>query len=151
MTWRRGQAYSADLRERVLAAKGTARAVVARFGVSPSYVIKTRQRRDRTGETCALKARQTQVRRLAGHEEALRAELTRHIDATLGDLRDWLLTERGVQVGITALWRELARLGLTLKKVGACRRAGPASSGCGACRMAGSAGPPEPVTTRLYR
>ena len=116
MTWRRGQAYSDDLRQRVLAAEGTARAVSARFGVSPSYVIKARQRRDRTGETRALKARQTQVRRLAGHEEALRAEVARHIDATLAELRDWLRTERGVQVGITALWRELVRLGLTLKK-----------------------------------
>ena len=116
MAWRRGQAYSADLRERVLAAEGTARSVAARFGVSPSYVIKARQRRERTGETHALKARQTQVRRLAGHEEALRAEVVRHNDATLGELRDWLLTDRGVQVGITALWRELVRLGLTLKK-----------------------------------
>ena len=116
MTWRRGQAYSDDLRQRVLAAEGTARTVAARFGVSPSYVIKARQRRDRTGETGALKARQTQVRRLAGHEEALRAEIARRVDATLAELRDWLRTDRGVQVGTTALWRELVRLGLTLKK-----------------------------------
>jgi transposase len=116
MTWRRGRAYSDDLRERVLTAEGSARTVAARFGVSPSYVIKARQRRDRTGETRARKARQTQVRRLAGHEEALRAEVARRIDATLAELRGWLRTDRGVQVGITVLWRELVRLGLTLKK-----------------------------------
>ena len=116
MAWRRGQAYSADLRERVLAAEGSARLVAMRFGVSPSYVIKARQRRDRTGERHALKARQTQVRRLAGHEAALCAEVARRIDATLAELRDWLRSERGVQVGITALWRELGRLGLTRKK-----------------------------------
>ena len=28
----------------------------------------------------------------------------------------WLRAERGVQLGITALWREVKRLGLTLKK-----------------------------------
>ena len=44
MGWRRGQAYSEDLRSRVLAAEGSARAVAARFGVSVSYVVKARQR-----------------------------------------------------------------------------------------------------------
>jgi len=116
MAWQRGRAYSADLRERVLAAEGSARTVAARFGVSVSYVVKARQRRDRTGETAALKARQTQQRRLAGHEHALREEVARRLDATLAELRAWLQSERGVQVGITALWRELKRLGLTLKK-----------------------------------
>ena len=62
MAWQRGRAYSADLRERVLTAEGSARTVAARFRVSPSYVIKARQRRERTGETRALKARQAQVR-----------------------------------------------------------------------------------------
>lgn len=116
MVWQRGRAYSADLRERVLAAEGSSRIVAARFGVSISYVIKARQRRDRTGETRALKPRQTQVRRLAGHERALREKIAGKIDATLAELRAWLAAERGVQVGITALWREIKRLGLTLKK-----------------------------------
>lgn len=107
MVWQRGRAYSADLRERVLGAEGSARAVAARFSVSVSYVVKARQRRDRTGETGALKPRQVQVRRLAGHEQALRDQLAHMLDATLAELRDWLLRERGVQVGITALWREI--------------------------------------------
>lgn len=114
--FRRGVAYSADLRERVLGCDGTSREVAARFGVSPSYVIKARQRLDRTGERGARRPRGVQVRRLAGHEAALREEVCRRVDGTLAELRDWLAAERGVRLGITALWNEIARLGLTLKK-----------------------------------
>jgi hypothetical protein len=43
MSWRRGQAYGQDLRDRVLAAAGEPiRMVAARFGVSASYVSKVR-------------------------------------------------------------------------------------------------------------
>lgn len=129
MVWPRGCAYSADLRERVLAATGTSRVVAARFGVSASYVIKARQRLDRTGEAGARKPSRTRPRRLAGHEEALCGHLREHIDATLAELRAWLSHERGVQIGITALWNEVARLGLTLKKSPSARpsRTGPTS------------------------
>ena len=38
MSWRRGQAYGQDLRDRVLAVAGDPiRVVAARFGVSPSW------------------------------------------------------------------------------------------------------------------
>ena len=119
MGWNRGRAYSQDLRDRVLAASDrglSSRTVAARFAVSASYVVKARQRRDRTGEVRALKPRQTQVRRLAGHGEALRARVAATSDATLAELCGWLHDAHGVTVGLTALWRELARLGLTLKK-----------------------------------
>src|SRR5215210_7712776 len=50
MAWRRGQTYSQDLRDRVLAADAlTARQAAERFGVSVSYVVKARQRLVRTG------------------------------------------------------------------------------------------------------
>ena len=46
-----GRSYSQDLRSRVLALDDlSARQAAARFKVSVSYVIKARQRRDRTGE-----------------------------------------------------------------------------------------------------
>jgi transposase len=52
--WRRGQAYSQDLRDRVLAADGeSARDVADRLEVSASYVVKARQRRDRDGRLTA--------------------------------------------------------------------------------------------------
>ena len=48
--WRCGRAYLQDLRERVLSADGVWSGQVAgRFGVSASYVVKVRQRRDRFG------------------------------------------------------------------------------------------------------
>jgi transposase len=53
--------------------------------------------------------------RLAGHEEAIRTEMVRRPSATCSELRDWA-AERGVTVSRTAIWRTLARLGLTRKK-----------------------------------
>ena len=42
-SWRRGKAYAQDLRDRVLSVDGVASGqVVARFGVSISYVVKAR-------------------------------------------------------------------------------------------------------------
>jgi transposase len=115
----RGRAYSHDLRLRVLAASDrgmSARQIACTFGVSISYAIKVRQRRDRTGEVRALKPRQVQVRRLAGLEETLREQVARKLDATLLELCAWIEREHGVSIGRTALWRELHRLRLTLKK-----------------------------------
>ena len=86
------------------------------FDVSVSYVLRARQRRTRTGEVRALKARQVQVRRLSAHGDALRQKVAMQSDLTLAELCTWLRTERAVSVGTTALWRELRRLGLTLKK-----------------------------------
>ena len=49
MSWRRGQAYGQDLRDRVLAAPGwLLREVAERFGVSTSCVL--RARRSRLGQ-----------------------------------------------------------------------------------------------------
>jgi transposase len=121
----RGRAYSQDLRSRVLAASDrglSARQIASMFDVSISYAIKVRQRRDRTGEVRALKPRQVQVRRLAGFEDVLREQVARKIDATLLELCAWIGREHGVQIGRTALWRELRRLGLTLKKSRSGRR-----------------------------
>ena len=121
----RGRAYSHDLRLRVLAASDrgmSARQIACTFGVSISYAIKVRQRRDRTGEVRALKPRQVQVRRLAGLEETLREQVARKLDATLLELCAWIEREHGVSIGRTALWRELHRLGLTLKKSRSGRR-----------------------------
>ena len=74
----RGRAYSQDLRQRVLAARGrglSARKVAALFEVSVSYGLRARQRRTRTGKVRALKARQVQVRRLAAYGDALRQKV----------------------------------------------------------------------------
>jgi transposase len=56
MGWRSGQAYSQDLRERVLAAVDAGMAVreaAVLFRVSISYIYKAMISRRRTGETAA--------------------------------------------------------------------------------------------------
>jgi transposase-like protein len=51
MSWRRGQSYGQDLRDRVLACREmTLREVATRFGVSPSYVSKVRARLRELGD-----------------------------------------------------------------------------------------------------
>ena len=120
MAWRRGQAYGADLRARVLAALdawATVREAAARFAVSPSYCAKVRLRRDARGEAEARPQRGGhRPRLLAPHEAALRARLGEDRDATLAGLRVWLLRERGVSASIATVWASLARMGLTHKK-----------------------------------
>lgn len=119
MDWRRGRAYGPELRGRVLAAcdsGASVREVAERLMVSPSYVVKVRQRREETGETQARRGRGRPASKLAAHLEPLRERVMAQPDATLGELQGWLLAERGVSVSPVTVWRALARLGLTLKK-----------------------------------
>lgn len=126
-SWRRGQAYSQHLRERVLAADElSARQAAERFGVSVSYVIKARQRRDRHGEMAPRPQRSWTPRKLAAHHAAIDAHVRTHPDATLAELCAWLLAEFGVSASIGTMWTTLRRLGLTLKKSASKRPSGGA-------------------------
>jgi transposase len=117
ISWRRGQAYSQDLRERVLAVKAlSAWQAAARFGVSVSYVIKARQRRERHGQLTPGLQRLWTPRKLAEHHAAIEAHVREHPDATLSELCAWLLKQTGVSASIGTMWNTLRRLGLTLKK-----------------------------------
>ena len=124
MGWRRGQALGQDLRDRVLADAGPARAVAARFGVSVSYVVKARQRLRDTGDARPGAQRNRVAPRLAPHGEAIRAEVAKRPSATVAELRSWLAEARGAVVGHAAMWRALDRLGLTRKKTRAAKPAG---------------------------
>lgn len=115
--WRRGMAYSQDLRERVLSADGVGSGQVAkRFGVSISYVVKARQRRDRLGQVRPGAQKSHTPAKLAGHAAAVTAQVMRQPDMTLDELRAWVLSELGISVSISTLWKALRRLELTLKK-----------------------------------
>ena len=117
MSWRRGQSYSQDLRERVLAADDeTAREVAERFGVSVSYVIKARQRRDREGRLTAGGRRRGSRPKLADHHAAIGRHLDEHPDATLEERRAWLRQTFGVSVSLGTMWNTLRRLKVTRKK-----------------------------------
>ena len=117
MTWRRGQTYSQDLRDRVLAADHlTARQAAERFAVSISYVIKARQRRTRTGAVTPRPQKPPIARKLVPLHGGLRDRVATAPDATLAEHREWLAEVHGVVVGLTTIWKTLAQLGLTLKK-----------------------------------
>lgn len=119
MGWRRGQAYGPELRGRVLLAcdsGASVREVAERLMVSPSYVVKVRQRRDSAGETVARRGTGRPPSKIAAHLESLRERVGVQPDATLGELQGWLLAERSVSVSPVTIWRALAGLGLTLKK-----------------------------------
>lgn len=123
MSRRRGQPYGTDLRDRVLAASGeTIRAVAARFSVSPSYVSKVRARLRETGHATPGPQHNHVRPRLEPYYAVLRARVADQVDATIAELRVWMVQEHGVAVSHPVMWETLRRLGLTLKKSGSVRR-----------------------------
>lgn len=74
------------------------RAAAARFAVSPSYVAKVRARLRRTGEAAPGPQRNHVPPRLAPLADALRARVASGSDASLAELRAWVLAEHGVRV-----------------------------------------------------
>lgn len=114
-----GRPYSQDLRERILAAVdgGMTPAEVAElFSVDVSYVYKVLIRRRTTGITTALPWAAGPRPKLEQHEEALRRHVSKFSDATLEEIRAWLISERGVKVSVGCLWNTLQRMKLPLKK-----------------------------------
>jgi transposase len=114
-----GRPYSQDLRERVIAAVDSgmgAYAAAPVFRVSVSYIYKVLGRRRATGETTARTGRAGRKPKLAPHDEALRAYVADHKDATLEEIQAWLASERKVTVSVGCLWNRLQFLGLPLKK-----------------------------------
>ena len=117
MAWRRGQTYSQDLRDRVLASDPlTARQAAARFGVSVSYVVKVRQRRALTGATTPRPQKPCTARKLVHLHGALLERVAAAPDATLAKHREWLAEVHGVVAGLTTIWKAFKQLKLTLKK-----------------------------------
>ncbi len=116
MVWHIGQAYGQDLRDWVLNAKGSIQEVAARFGVSKSYVARARSRRRRHGEDAPRMQCNHVPLKLSGLEQALANQVAAVNDWTLQQLREWVHAEHGIQVGVSTMWKTLARLGLSLKK-----------------------------------
>jgi len=141
MSWRRGQAYAQDLRDRVLAAvDGGMRAYRAAelFGVSPSYIYKALGRRRLTGLSGPNPNRGHRPRKLSAEQEAsLAAHIEAHPDLTLARLQDWLEAEHGVRLSDGGIWMAVDRLGLSFKKNATRRRARPARRGGPAPGLAG--------------
>ena len=133
MSWRNGQAYAQDLRDRVLAAPGVLREVAERLGVSQAYVCRARARREKLGQTSPGPQHNHRPLRLAALEPALRAQVGQAPAQTLAQLCQWVRAEHGIEVGTTTMHKTLGRFGLTLKKNHpARRRAVAARRGAGA-------------------
>ncbi len=114
------RAYSMDLRRRILAAcdrgEGT-KFVAERFGVSPSWVRRLKQRRREHGELaprCCGGNRRGKFKQAA--LEKLRQRVVAQPDATLEQLREWASKELDIDCSLMAVCRALKRVGLTFKK-----------------------------------
>jgi len=119
------EAYSIDLRKRVLAAcdSGTrTKAVAQQFSVSPAWVRRLKQRRRDDGTITP--------RPIPGGkpklDETQRAKLNEFVqqkpDATLMELQQRIADELQVHISIGALWETLRRMNLSFKKSRRTRR-----------------------------
>ena len=124
------KALSDDLRERVIGAieRGLSRRAAAeRFGVSASSAVRwmaayrscgTAQARPQCGDM--------RSGRIEAYADAILAAVRDKPDMTLVEAADWLLSEHGLSVAPSSMWRFFERHGLTFKKNGPSRRAGAA-------------------------
>jgi transposase len=130
MSWRSGQSYSQDLRDRVLKAVdggAVVRQAAATSGVSIAYIYKALIRRRLTGDAGINPNRGHAPRKLSsGQELALAAYIRAWPGVTLAQARAWLRTEHGVELSTGATWNAARRLGLSFKKSPARGRAGQA-------------------------
>jgi transposase len=119
MGWVSGQAYSDDLRARVLTAVdrgGRVYEVARLFEVSVSYIYKALARRRDLGIETALPKTGRPGRKLDRHLDALAAHVATHPDATLVELVAWSQRQRGVRVCVATMWATLEALDLSHKK-----------------------------------
>ena len=132
------QAYSQDLRERVLRAldRGDRPTEIARrFEVSRIWVYQVRNRVQATGERNSLRIGGYRRSRLADSELVLRAWIAAEPDLTLTELQR-RLAEQCVAIKIGALWHQLDKWNLTFKKNSARQRARTRGRAIGAQGMA---------------
>lgn len=115
------QAYSLDLRERVVSAYeqggATLAEIAARFSVGQTFVKKMlRQKRER-GSLERLPQRAGAKKRVSdSHRRWLALQVKATPDITLDELQDQLTTEKKVRVSQATVCRELQALRLPRKK-----------------------------------
>ena len=120
------RALSCDLRERVVALVregASCREAAKVFSVSVASVVRWSQRERVTGSTAPRRFGKPLGLVLLPERDWLLARLSAVPDLTVRALRVELAAQRGVHVGYGAVWRFLAREGLTFKKKPACQRA----------------------------
>ena len=119
---------SEDLRRRIIEAKkagaGTGE-VSARFKVSRKSVARFWKKYSTDGHLRPKQIGGYRKSRLARHGPTLRRWIRQKADLTLAEMRQRCWLQLGVQIGNTALWHQLDRLGLSYKKNDARCRAEP--------------------------
>ena len=120
---------SQDLRHRIVAAReagaGTGE-VSQRFSVSRKTVERYWGQHQKLGHVQPKQIGGYRVSRLQPHGRAIERWISRKTDISLVEIKDRCFSELGVRIGITALWHQLKRQGLSVKKNDARRRARPA-------------------------
>ncbi len=119
VVWSRGQAYGQDLRDRVFSLFDGGAAVghiAKQLLVSVSYVSKVLGRRRRTGELSARPQRCHVPLKLAPLHDAIARQVAAKPDATVDELRRWLVVTHGVTASKGLMVKTLMTLNLTHKK-----------------------------------
>lgn len=119
------QAYSQDLRDRVLRAveRGESPTQIARrFEVSRVWVYQVTERFKATGQRSSLQMGGYRRSRVADQEATLRGWLKEQPDLTLAELCE-RLAKRGIEIKAPALWHQLNKWNLSFKKNPARQRA----------------------------
>lgn len=118
-------AYSQDLRDRVIEALSRGdrpSAIASRFAVSRSWVYRVRERLRKNGQRTALQIGGYRRSRVAHLEATLRYWIQEQADLTLEEMCD-RLSGLGIEIKTAALWHQLDKWGLSLKKNAARQRA----------------------------
>ena len=97
--------------------------IAAMLRVSPSYVSKVLSRRRLTGQKTARPQRCHVAPKLSGLYPAILAQVTSRPDATIAELRAWLLETHMVSASVGLINKTLAALDLTFKKTRPANRA----------------------------
>jgi len=118
-------AYSRDLRDRVLRALDRGEgptAIARRFEVSRVWVHQVRERLQKEGTRSSLPMGGYRKSRIADMEPRIRAWIKKEVDLTLAEMCG-RLEDHGITIKVPALWHQLDKWKLTLKKNPARRRA----------------------------
>lgn len=120
---------SQDLRLRIVAAReagaGTGE-VCRRFMISRSTAERLWNQHRQVGHVQPRQVGGHRKSRLEGHTRTLERWITRQTDMSLVEISERCWNDLGVRISVTALWHQLRRQGLSVKKNDARRRAKPA-------------------------
>ena len=121
--------FSMDLRQRIVAVRQegwSAQDVAEQFKVCKRTAERYWKQFQACGHVNPKRRGGYRRSRLEGHHQTLRHWIKAQPDLTLAELRARCRERLGVQIGLTALWQRLDKLGLSFKKNPARQRARPA-------------------------